>query len=411
MTVDVVELPGRTPLIVIEVPAFGDGDPADTVLLYGHLDKQPEMYGWREGLGPWTPVVEGDRLYGRGGADDGYAAFASLTAIEAVQRAGGSHSPLHRADRGQRGERLARPARPPRVAGRADRHAVAGALPRLRLQRLRAAVGHDVAAGAGRRHARRRHPGRRRPLRRGQRRRAEHVPHRPPAARPRRGRHDRRDPPRRAARPHPRRPPAPGRATPRPVDAPCTPPATTSSPAPAPWSTIRSSRSSTTRGGRRSPSSAPTACPRPRGRATCCGRPPRSSSRSACRPRATPTPRSTAVAAALTADPPYGARVDVRGPGGRAGLERARVRAVAGGGAAAGLAGDVRRPGPGLRRGRHHPVHGHARPALPRRPVRHHRACSGRTATPTAPTSTSTCRAAERITAALAMVLDDHARR
>ena len=92
MTVEVVELPERTPLIVIEVPAFGDGDPADTVLLYGHLDKQPEMYGWREGLGPWTPVVEDGRLYGRGGADDGYAAFASLTAIEAVQRAGGSHS-------------------------------------------------------------------------------------------------------------------------------------------------------------------------------------------------------------------------------------------------------------------------------------------------------------------------------
>ena len=54
------------------------------MLLYGHLDKQPEMTGWREGLGPWTPVLEGDRLYGRGGADDGYAIFASLTAIDAA---------------------------------------------------------------------------------------------------------------------------------------------------------------------------------------------------------------------------------------------------------------------------------------------------------------------------------------
>ena len=52
-------------------------------MLYGHLDKQPEMTGWREGLGPWTPVIEGDKLYGRGGADDGYAIFASLTAINA----------------------------------------------------------------------------------------------------------------------------------------------------------------------------------------------------------------------------------------------------------------------------------------------------------------------------------------
>jgi acetylornithine deacetylase/succinyl-diaminopimelate desuccinylase-like protein len=49
------------------------------------------MTGWGEGLGPWTPVLRGDRLYGRGGADDGYAAFASLTAIEAVQTAGGAH--------------------------------------------------------------------------------------------------------------------------------------------------------------------------------------------------------------------------------------------------------------------------------------------------------------------------------
>ncbi len=88
LTVEVVRLEGRTPLIYMEVPGEGD----DTVLLYGHLDKQPEMSGWREDLGPWKPVREGDRLYGRGGADDGYAAFASLTAIEAVQRYGGSHA-------------------------------------------------------------------------------------------------------------------------------------------------------------------------------------------------------------------------------------------------------------------------------------------------------------------------------
>ncbi len=87
-TLEVVRLPGRTPLLLIEVP----GDVDDTVLLYGHLDKQPEMTGWREGLGPWKPVLEGDRLYGRGGADDGYAAFASLTAIDALQRQGRPHA-------------------------------------------------------------------------------------------------------------------------------------------------------------------------------------------------------------------------------------------------------------------------------------------------------------------------------
>lgn len=88
MSVEVTRLPGRTPLILMEVP--GDGE--DTVLLYGHLDKQPEMTGWREGLDPWEPVREGDRLYGRGGADDGYAAFASLAALRLLQEQGIPHA-------------------------------------------------------------------------------------------------------------------------------------------------------------------------------------------------------------------------------------------------------------------------------------------------------------------------------
>jgi acetylornithine deacetylase/succinyl-diaminopimelate desuccinylase-like protein len=92
ITVEVVQLEGLSPLILMEIPPAGGADADDTVLLYGHLDKQPEMSGWREGLGPWTPVREGDRLYGRGGADDGYAAFASLTAIEAVHAAQGKHT-------------------------------------------------------------------------------------------------------------------------------------------------------------------------------------------------------------------------------------------------------------------------------------------------------------------------------
>jgi acetylornithine deacetylase/succinyl-diaminopimelate desuccinylase-like protein len=91
MVVEVHELPGRSPLLLIEVPAFGGGSDTDTVLLYGHVDKQPEMTGWRDDLGPWKPVIDGDRLYGRGGADDGYAAFASLLAIEAAQLAGLPH--------------------------------------------------------------------------------------------------------------------------------------------------------------------------------------------------------------------------------------------------------------------------------------------------------------------------------
>jgi acetylornithine deacetylase/succinyl-diaminopimelate desuccinylase-like protein len=92
LTIEVQELPGRTPLIIMEIPAFNGGSDSDPVLLYGHLDKQPEMTGWRDDLGPWTPVLEGDRLYGRGGADDGYSAFASVLAIEAAQAAGFRHN-------------------------------------------------------------------------------------------------------------------------------------------------------------------------------------------------------------------------------------------------------------------------------------------------------------------------------
>ncbi len=92
MNLEVVRLEGRTPLIYIEVPAANGGSDEDCVLLYGHLDKQPEMTGWDEDLGPWKPVIKGDLLYGRGGADDGYAIFGSLTAILALREQGLPHS-------------------------------------------------------------------------------------------------------------------------------------------------------------------------------------------------------------------------------------------------------------------------------------------------------------------------------
>ena len=85
MQVEVVQLEGRTPLIYIEIPAAHGGSDDDCVLLYGHLDKQPEMTGWDDDLGPWKPVLRGERLYGRGGADDGYAIYGSLAAILALR--------------------------------------------------------------------------------------------------------------------------------------------------------------------------------------------------------------------------------------------------------------------------------------------------------------------------------------
>src|ERR1700743_2540248 len=81
MRVEVRRLTGRTPLLFIDVP----GELPGCVLLYGHLDKQPEFTGWLPGLGPWEPVMRDGRLYGRGGADDGYAVFSSLTAIAALK--------------------------------------------------------------------------------------------------------------------------------------------------------------------------------------------------------------------------------------------------------------------------------------------------------------------------------------
>ena len=82
MKQEIVRLPGRTPVLLLEVPATDSS--SKTILMYGHLDKQPEMTGWREGFGPWTPVIEDGKLYGRGGADDGYAVFASLAALRSL---------------------------------------------------------------------------------------------------------------------------------------------------------------------------------------------------------------------------------------------------------------------------------------------------------------------------------------
>jgi acetylornithine deacetylase/succinyl-diaminopimelate desuccinylase-like protein len=90
LAVEIVRLPGRTPLLYFDIPGSNKSD--HTVLLYGHLDKQPEMTGWRDGYGPWDPLFEDGKLYGRGSADDGYAVFAAVAAIGALQGQGLPHS-------------------------------------------------------------------------------------------------------------------------------------------------------------------------------------------------------------------------------------------------------------------------------------------------------------------------------
>jgi acetylornithine deacetylase/succinyl-diaminopimelate desuccinylase-like protein len=88
LALEIVRIGERTPVLFFDIPATGGLGSERTVLFYGHLDKQPEMTGWRQGLGPWIPVYEDGRLYGRGGADDGYAVFAALSAVMALEAEG-----------------------------------------------------------------------------------------------------------------------------------------------------------------------------------------------------------------------------------------------------------------------------------------------------------------------------------
>ncbi|MCP2261810.1 Acetylornithine deacetylase/Succinyl-diaminopimelate desuccinylase [Streptoalloteichus tenebrarius] len=93
VTIEVIQLDGRTPLLLVDVPATDAAkEDAGTVLLYGHLDKQPPVGGWSEGLDPWKPVIRDGRLYGRGSVDDGYAGYAAIAAIEALRANGGAHA-------------------------------------------------------------------------------------------------------------------------------------------------------------------------------------------------------------------------------------------------------------------------------------------------------------------------------
>ncbi|WP_374666481.1 M20 family metallopeptidase [Ramlibacter sp.] len=91
LKLEIVRLPGRTPVLFFEVPATKAGS-TQTVLMYGHMDKQPEFNGWRNDLGPWTPKYEDGKLFGRGGADDGYAVYASIAAVQALKAQGKPHA-------------------------------------------------------------------------------------------------------------------------------------------------------------------------------------------------------------------------------------------------------------------------------------------------------------------------------
>ena len=144
LTQRIVTLPGRTPVLLCEIAGNGAGN----VLLYGHYDKQPEFEGWAEGLSPWQPVLRAGRLYGRGAADDGYACFASLAAIAALQDQGLPHPRCVVLIEGLRRERQLRSALlHGRIGGR-HRHPGSGRLPRRGMWQLRSALAHHHRCAA-----------------------------------------------------------------------------------------------------------------------------------------------------------------------------------------------------------------------------------------------------------------------
>jgi acetylornithine deacetylase/succinyl-diaminopimelate desuccinylase-like protein len=78
LSAEIIQLPGRTPVLLVD-----NGEEGEAVLIYGHMDKQPPLGQWRAGLAPFEPVRDGDLLYGRGTADDGYSLFAAVTGLMA----------------------------------------------------------------------------------------------------------------------------------------------------------------------------------------------------------------------------------------------------------------------------------------------------------------------------------------
>ena len=184
LTIEVVVIEGRTPCLLFDVPATQGLGNDRTVLFYGHLDKQPEMTGWRDDLGPWKPVIEDGKLYGRGSADDGYAIYAALTTIAAIDAQGAARPRCVGII--ETCEESGSPDLPEYLQLLAPRFGdvqlVVGT--RLRLPKLRATVGDDVAARTRRRHADRRDPVRRRALGARERHRAVIVPDRATAAEP-----------------------------------------------------------------------------------------------------------------------------------------------------------------------------------------------------------------------------------
>ena len=370
------------------------------------------MTGWREGLGPWEPVIDDGRLYGRGGADDGYAAFAALTAIEAVRAAGRQPRPLRRAHRVQRG--VGQPDLPAHLdqlgdrigtpslvvcldsgCANYDRLWVTTSLRGNLVGRLRVDVlTEGVHSGIGRRRG------------------AVVVPRAAPPARPHRGRRHRPHAPARAARRDPRRAPSgAGRRGRRPRRGGADLPLRRARPG-RPWTTPSTGMLARTW----EPSLALTGHGRHPARRAGGQRAAPVHQRRPVDPAAaaasTPTRPARRSARALEADPPARRRrcaspCTTAAPGWDA-PPTAPWLAAALDAASAGRVRPARRQ---HGRGRHDPVHGDARRAASRTRSSWSPACSGPASNAHGPNEFLDLETGRRVTAAVAHVLDAHAHR
>jgi acetylornithine deacetylase/succinyl-diaminopimelate desuccinylase-like protein len=80
---------GRSPFLIVQIEASEGNTSQNSVLYYGHMDKQPFGPGWKY---PATePIIEDGKLYGRGSSDDCYALYAAVLSVKACQTLGLPH--------------------------------------------------------------------------------------------------------------------------------------------------------------------------------------------------------------------------------------------------------------------------------------------------------------------------------
>jgi len=78
---------GKSPYLLAE---YRESSSAPTVLMYGHGDVVGGMAGeWRDNLDPWRTTISGNRVYGRGTADNKGQHSINMSALSAVREARG----------------------------------------------------------------------------------------------------------------------------------------------------------------------------------------------------------------------------------------------------------------------------------------------------------------------------------